>query len=81
MSFPLICEIRKLADEIRKDELEKAVQRIPNLTPDMEHQIDALTASIVNKILHSPTIRLREEANGPNAGDFANLTRHLFGLE
>jgi glutamyl-tRNA reductase len=78
---PLICEIRKLADEIRKDELEKAVQRIPNLTPDMENQIDALTASIVNKILHSPTIRLREEANDPNAGDFANLTRHLFGLE
>jgi glutamyl-tRNA reductase len=79
--IPLICEIRQQADEIRRVEIEKAIRRIPNLTPDLERHIDALTESIVNKILHSPTIRLREKANGPHAGDYANLTRDLFGLE
>lgn len=78
---PLICEIRKQAEDIRKCEVEKAIRRIPNLTPDMEHQIDTLTASIVNKILHNPTIRLREEANGPHVQDYANLARNLFALE
>ena len=78
---PIIVEIRKQADSIRKDEVEKAIRRMPNLTPEMEHQIEVLTASIVNKILHSPTTRLRGEANGPNATDYANLTRYLFGLD
>jgi glutamyl-tRNA reductase len=78
---PLICELRQQADEIRRVEIEKAIRRIPNLTPDLERHIDALTESIVNKILHSPTIRLRENANGPHAGDYTNLTRDLFGLE
>ena len=78
---PIIVEMRKQADSIRKDEVEKAIRRMPNLTPEMERQIEALTASIVNKILHSPTTRLRGEANGPNATDYANLTRYLFGLD
>lgn len=78
---PVIRQIREQADQIRKDELEKAIRRMPGITPDMERNIDTLTASIVKKILHSPTIRLREEANGPNAADYADLTRQLFDLE
>jgi glutamyl-tRNA reductase len=54
---------------------------MPQLTPEMERQIEALTISIVNKILHSPTSRLREEAKGSKAGDYADITRYLFGLE
>jgi glutamyl-tRNA reductase len=54
---------------------------MPDLTPEMERQIERLTAAIVNKILHSPTTRLRGEANGPNASDYANLARYLFGLD
>ncbi|MBE0408674.1 MAG: glutamyl-tRNA reductase [Anaerolineales bacterium] len=77
---PLICELRQQADEIRRVEIEKAIRRMPNLTPGMQRQIDALTEAIVKKILHSPTIRLREEAKGGNVEDYADLTRNLFGL-
>ena len=52
-----------------------------DLHPDAQQRIDALTQSIVNKILHSPTERLRKEANGPNAVDYADITRGLFGLD
>ena len=78
---PIIIQMRKQANCIRQVEVEKAIRRIPNLTPEMEHQIDALTKSIVNKILHSPTVRLREEANSLNAADYASVARALFGLE
>jgi glutamyl-tRNA reductase len=78
---PIIVEMRKRANNIRKDEVEKAIRRMPGLTPEMERQIEALTASIVNKILHGPTTRLRGEADGPNAADYADLTRYLFGLD
>jgi glutamyl-tRNA reductase len=73
--------MRNQADSIRQEEIRKAIRRIPDLTPEMEHQIDALTKSIVNKILHSPTVRLRKEANGFDAADYANIARALFDLE
>lgn len=78
---PLIVEMRQRADVIRQTELEKAIRRIPDLNPDVQQKIDALTKSIVNKIMHNPTIRLREEANGPNAVDYADVARGLFGLD
>ena len=79
--IPVIVKMRNQADNIRQDELEKAIRRMSQLTPEMQNQIDALTKSIVNKILHYPTARLRQEANGPNAADYANITRGLFGLD
>jgi glutamyl-tRNA reductase len=78
---PIIEEIRKQADHIRQHEVEKAKRRMPELSPEAERQIELLTTSIVNKILHSPTTRLRREAKGPNAADYADLTRSLFGLD
>jgi glutamyl-tRNA reductase len=79
--IPIIVNLRNQADSIRQEEIRKAIRRIPDLTPEMEHQIDALTKSIVNKILHSPTVRLRKEANGFDAADYANIARALFDLE
>jgi glutamyl-tRNA reductase len=78
---PIIVEIRQQANAIRQNEVEKALRRMPQLTPEMECQIEALTISIVNKILHSPTDRLRQGAHSPHAPDYAAVTRYLFGLE
>lgn len=79
--IPLIVEMRKQANAIRRAEIGKRLRSIPDLSPEAHSQIEALTKSIVNKILHSPTVRLRQEANGPNAGDYADITRSLFGLD
>jgi glutamyl-tRNA reductase len=78
---PIIVEIREQANAIRRNEVEKAIRRMPELTPELERQIEALTVSIVNKILHSPTNRLRQGADSPQAPDYAAMTRYLFGLE
>jgi glutamyl-tRNA reductase len=78
---PIIVGMRKQAHSIRVKELKKTIQRLPDLSPEARESIELLTKSIVKKILHSPTIRLREEANGPNAADYANITRGLFGLD
>lgn len=78
---PIIVSMRNQADSIRQKELRKAIRSMPDLTPEMESQIDILTKSIVNKILHSPTARLRAEASGHNSADYANVVRALFGLD
>jgi glutamyl-tRNA reductase len=78
---PLIIQMRKQANAIREAELEKAIRRMPELSPEAQGQLDLLTKSIVKKILHSPTIRLREVSGSPHAADYADITRGLFGLD
>jgi glutamyl-tRNA reductase len=36
---------------------------------------------IVNKLLHDPTVRLKEAAAGADGATYADAVRHLFGLE
>jgi glutamyl-tRNA reductase len=78
---PVIVGMRQQADDIRRNELEKTLRKLDRLDPQDQEQIVALTHSIVQKILHEPTIRLREEANGPNGEKYAGAVRALFGLD
>ncbi|MCK4900924.1 MAG: glutamyl-tRNA reductase, partial [Anaerolineales bacterium] len=51
--LPLIIELRTQVNAIRQAEVDKAMRRIPDLSPEAEQRIDALTKSIVQKILHN----------------------------
>ena len=79
--LPIIIELRRQANKIRQSELEKTVRRISGLTPELEEHLELMTKSIVKKILHHPTARLRNAANSPNAAEYAEITRSLFGLD
>ena len=79
--LPLIIELRTQVNAIRQAEVDKAIRRMPDISPEAEQRIDALTKSIVQKILHTPTIRLREVAGSSHASDYADITRGLFGLD
>lgn len=77
---PVIVEMRQQADSIRQKELEKTLRKLESLSPEDKEQIKILTHSIVQKILHGPTIILREEANGPNGEQYAHAASVIFGL-
>lgn len=79
--LPLIINLRQRADEIRQCELEKTLPRLSHLSPDEQETVIAMSKSIVKKILHTPTVRLQSEANSPQAAEYANLARFLFGLD
>jgi len=76
---PLLVELRKRADEIRRAEIEKARRRLGPLTPEQEQALDAATLAIVNKLLHTPTVRLKELA-GHGQADHVGIVRRLFDL-
>jgi glutamyl-tRNA reductase len=76
---PLLVELRKRADEIRRAEIEKARRRLGPLTPEQESALEAATTAIVNKLLHAPTVRLKELA-GHGQGDHVGIVRRLFDL-
>jgi glutamyl-tRNA reductase len=76
---PLLVELRRRADEIRKAEIEKARHRLGPLTPEQENALEAATSGIVNKLLHGPTVQLKEMA-GSGQPEHVGLIRKLFGL-
>lgn len=78
---PIISQMRKKANQIRQAELDKTIRRMRDLTPEEQERIEALTKSIVSKILHNPTITLKSESTGSKAAEYANVTRSLFGLD
>jgi glutamyl-tRNA reductase len=76
---PLIGAIRTEAERIRQAELRRFFGDAAPDPADVE-RLDALTKAIVNKLLHHPTVRLKEIAATPErAGDVA-LAGDLFGL-
>jgi glutamyl-tRNA reductase len=74
---PAIASLRAHAEEIRAAELERVRGRLS--TSDQE-VVESITARIVEKLLHLPTVRLKEAAAGADGGSYAQAVRHLFGL-
>ncbi len=71
---PAITGLRALAETIRREELDRVSGRFENLTPRDRAVLEQLTRSIVNKLLHEPTVRMKD---GP---EFAQTVRDLFDL-
>jgi len=76
---PLLVELRKRADEIRRTEIEKARRRLGPLTPEQESALEAATTAIVNTLLHGPTVQLKQMA-GNGQPEHVGFIRKLFGL-
>ena len=64
---PAIVELREFGELVRTVELRRAAPRLKDLTPDQLAAVDALTAGIVNKLLHGPTVALRDSAGLPGS--------------
>jgi glutamyl-tRNA reductase len=62
---PAIAELRTYAETIRKNELRRSAARLRDLTPEQSAAVDALTTGIVNKLMHGPTVALRDAAARP----------------
>jgi glutamyl-tRNA reductase len=77
---PLVAALRGHAHGVRHAELERFAAKLADLTPAQRAAVEALTSSIVNKLLHEPSVRLREEAGTPRGERYASAVRELFDL-
>jgi glutamyl-tRNA reductase len=77
---PAIASLRARAEAIRAAELERARARLGRLTEAERAAVESITAQIVNKLLHLPTVRMKEAAAGADGAVYAETVRHLFGL-
>jgi glutamyl-tRNA reductase len=79
-AVPLLVALRERAEEIRRSEIAKARPRLGPLTPEQERALDSATAAIVNKLLHTPTVCLKEMARTGQTDQQATLVRRVLGL-
>ena len=77
---PAIASLRARAEEIRSGELAKAEGRLGRLPESERKLVESVTSQIVAKILHLPTVRMKEAAAGADGVVYADVVRHLFGL-
>jgi len=78
---PTIQELRDHFESIRKSEVEK---HLHHFAADRQEEIEILTKRIINKILHTPMVNLRNSSDQEGEDDKrhkVHLIRHLFGLD
>jgi glutamyl-tRNA reductase len=78
--LPAITSLRARAEEIREAELRKAEALLARLDDSQRRAVEAVTAQIVNKLLHLPTVRMKQAAAAADGVLYAEAVRHLFGL-
>ena len=77
-----ISDLRQYADILRQQELVRAMRQLsPSLSEREEAAVRELTTRLVNKLLHTPMLRLKDAAVQGQGHLYAEAIRYLFDLE
>jgi len=77
---PVIVTLREKAEDIRQQELDRTLRHLGDLDPQTLKHIQHLSRSLINKLLHEPTRRLKAKASDDDAASYAAAISDLFGL-
>jgi glutamyl-tRNA reductase len=78
---PLLLQIRAQGETIRQRELARALRHLGPVPPEFADMLETFSQSLVNKILHEPSRRLREADDMDRTRGYLDVTRDLFGLD
>ncbi|MGY1665413.1 glutamyl-tRNA reductase [Geodermatophilus sp. SYSU D00696] len=77
---PTVSALRSQAAEVVDAELLRLAARLPDLDARARSEIARTVRRVVDKLLHEPTVRVKELASTPGGVDYADALRALFGL-
>ena len=77
---PLVVALRRRADDLRVAELERYAARLESLEPAEREAVEALTRSLLAKVLHEPTVRVKAAAGSVSGERLSSALRALFDL-
>jgi glutamyl-tRNA reductase len=78
---PLIKALHDRGVEVRTRELGRLASRLRGLSDRDRETVEALAAGVVAKLLHEPTVRLKEAAGTAEGETLARAISELFGLD
>ena len=77
---PIVSALRSRVEDARVAELERLRSKRSDLDDAQWEQVDAVTRSLVAKLLHQPTVTLKEAAGTPRGERLVEALRALFDL-
>ncbi|MCE0540101.1 glutamyl-tRNA reductase [Kineosporia rhizophila] len=77
---PTVVALRAMARSVMEAELERLSGRLDGLDPDVFAELEQTVHRVVEKLLHQPTVRVKELAAAPGGDTYAEALRLLFNL-
>jgi glutamyl-tRNA reductase len=78
---PTVAALRARAEDVVATELRRLAQRRPELSEEQRADVAHALHRVVQRLLHSPTVRVRQLAAEPGGDQYAALLRQLFDLD
>lgn len=78
---PTVTALRQHAAEVVAAELLRLESRLPELDASVRAELAKTVRRVVDKLLHTPTVRIKELAAGPAGQAYADALRELFDLD
>jgi glutamyl-tRNA reductase len=78
---PTVVALRSRAEEVVAAELARLETRLPDLDPRARSELDVTVRRVVDKLLHAPTVRVKELTEAPAGLSYADALHELFGLD
>ena len=78
---PTVVALRDMADAVVRAELVRLTGRLPDLDPHARAEIEQTVTRVVDKLLHAPTVRVKQLAEEPGGQSYADALNKLFGLD
>jgi glutamyl-tRNA reductase len=78
---PIVTALRGKADGIRQGELDRFATKLAALSPEDRATVEALLDGLVNKLLHEPTMRVKDAAGTARGDVLSDALSDLFALD
>jgi len=78
-SVPTIVALRERAEEIKREEFEKLMNRFPDMEEGQKKAIEYMASAIMNKLIHPPTVALKEDPEDKDL--MIAIIKKLYGIE
>jgi glutamyl-tRNA reductase len=78
---PTVTALRRHASEVVDAELLRLSGRLPGLPAEVAAELTRTVHRVVDRLLHTPTVRVKQLAEGPDGSSYAEALRELFALD
>ncbi len=79
-TIPTLVALRQRFEDLRQSELKRLDPKLNGLPPEARARVDEITRLLVQKLLISPTERLKNASDEQTAAQYSDVVTHLFGL-
>jgi glutamyl-tRNA reductase len=76
-----VVALRSKAAQVVEAEMGRLMSRLPTLDARMRDEVTQTVRRVVDKLLHEPTVRVKQLATSPGGDHYAEALRELFDLD